>query len=284
MAQFRKGVDAFEASQRRSTTDFTPRLKWKAGETKHIQFLTPAEEIPTVELYDFMIVGHNDNTNKPIYRSFISPRDPALLEDNPDARDYFQERIKEGKKSALPKKRQVAVVAVIEPEYGTAENSRRKEYKQGKLATRTYVNREGVEIEVPDIGLVIGSSVFFGYFFTFSQRKNLEDYVFAVERRGGDQNTQYHPFDVGPALDLNIPDEAYIDLDAYLSELADEERMREYVADKPADWVFDSNAEKAAGRNTRTRTAVADEPENESLDPKSKFQGLRSRTKAATAD
>lgn len=276
MARFRTGADAIRqsAESRGGSKDFAPQITWKGGETKYVQFITPLEEVPTVEMYQYIVVGHKDNGD-PIYRTFISPRDPALLSDNPDARDYLRER------GLYPKRRQVALAVELEPQIETVRGKRRP--VGFSVSERTYTKEDGTETVVPAVGVIIQSHVFFSWFATFADDYDVQDHVFKVSREGNDQNTKYNCFVEGPAIDLNLkPEDMPINFEEYLDELANEERMRSLVADKPDDWVFDRYANRGKAKSQpRARYVEEDEPEAVTPARRSRFAQLREEVGAS---
>lgn len=271
MAKFRTGADAIRqsAESRGSSKDFAPQVTWKGGETKYIQFITPLEDVPTVEMYQYMVVGHKDNGD-PIYRTFISPRDPALLSDNPDARDYLRER------GLFPKRRQVALAVELEPQIETVRGKRRP--VGFTVAERTYTKEDSSELIVPAVGVIIQSHVFFSWFATFAEDYDVQDHVFKVTREGNDQNTKYNCFVEGAAVDLNLKQEDMpINFDEYLDELSNEERMRSLVAEKPEDWVFDRYANRGKAAKTQPKARYTEDEGDSTPAPprRSRFAELR---------
>jgi len=223
----RTGVEGIEASKRSGSSDYTPMLTWKAGEKKYIKFVTPLEEVPTVDFHPFIIVGHNDN-NKPIYRSFISPQDPAVK--GAEGYDPIKDR------GYAPKKRQIAVAVELEPVFQTSTKNKR-EITGWNVAERSFERQDGTEVTVPNVGLIVQSHIFFGSLAVFAEDTVVEDLVWEVTRSGGDQNTSYIFRDRGDAPDVELGEEVP-DLDAYLDELSSEDRMRELIDPLPADWYW----------------------------------------------
>lgn len=274
MARFRTGAEAIKqaAESRGSSKDFAPQITWRGGETKYVQFITRLEDVPTVEMYQYIVVGHKQNGD-PIYRTFISPRDPGLLAENPDARDYLRER------GLFARRRQVALAVELEPQIETVRGKRKP--VGFSVAQRTYENQDGSEKIVPAVGIIIQSHLFFGWFATFAEDYDVEDHVFKVTRRGNDQNTTYDCFEVGKAIELSLNKEDLpIDFDEYLDELSSEERMRELVADKPKDWVFDRYANRGKAKSQPRARHIEEEEETPEEDPgaskrRSRFAELR---------
>lgn len=272
----RKGSAGIEASKNASGGgDYTPMLTWKAGEKRYIKFLTPFEEIPTVDFHNFMIVDYSDN-NKPIYRSFISPQDPGAL--GPEGYDPIKTKF-----GLMPKKRQIAVAVELEPVYKAGKGSK-KEITDWTVAQREYTNKDDEEVTVPNVGLIVQSHIFFGPLAVYAEDTDVEDYVWEVVRSGGDQNTTYVFRERGDAPEVELDDDNVPDLDAYLSDLASEERMHQYIDHLPSDWVLDTYAEKSKkskGRGRATAEVTAEEPGSEP--ETNSFDDLRSSLRKSKA-
>ena len=257
MAKFRRGADAIKQSAKSGGSgSFTPMLTWKAGEKKYVQFVTPLEEVPTVLYHNFIRVSDTDD-GRPVYRSFISRRDPAL--DGPNGYDPIWDR------GYPAKPRQIAVAVELEPVYGAGTGNRKK-IESFSVKQREYTNKNGETVSVPAVGLIVQSHIFFGPLTTADEEGYpLSESVMLISRRGGDQNTAYDVIPVGDAIELNLPEEAMVDLDAYLDELSDEARVRELIDPLPDGWVLDRFAEKnrqaKAKQNQRTAPVEEEAPE-----------------------
>lgn len=268
MANFRRGADAIVAAASRSGGGkFTPTHRFEAGETKYIQFLTSIDEIPTVLMHRFITVGIKEDGNKK-YADFISRRDPGL--DGPEGYDELIDRFQSN-----PSQRSIALAVELEPEY---EKKGAKKVLAGfDLAYREYTDSEGNEKSVPNVALVIESPyTFFTHLTAYADIGPIEDVVFAVKRNGKGTDTSYTLIPAGDALDLEDDDELEaaleeLDLDAYLEELADEDRMRELLEDLPDDFVVnpwakrgknkpESKSKEKPARSTRQRRARDEEP------------------------
>ena len=289
MANFRRGADAITAAASRSGGGkFTPTHRFEAGETKYIQFLDSIEEVPTVLMHRFITVGHKENGD-PRYAEFISRRDPAL--DGAEGYDPLIDRF-----GSQPSQRCIALAVELTPRYKT--NGTRKVIDGFDIATRTYEDAEGEEKTVPNVALVIESPfTFFGHLTAFADVKPIESVVFAVKRTGKSTDTQYTFIDAGEAIDLGEElDEFFeeFDFDAYLDNLADEDRMHELIDPLPSDFVVNKFAKKGKGKtttsksnSTRSRREVEEDlPEDEDNDEAEettsrsrRFQDLRKSTK-----
>lgn len=307
MANFRRGAEAIvAAASRTGGGKFTPTHRFEAGETKYLQFLTSIDEIPTVLMHRFITVGVKEDGNKK-YADFISRRDPAL--DGPEGYDELIDRF-----GSNPSQRCIAIAVELEPVYDKKPGTTKKVLAGFDIATREYTDSEGTEKEVPNVALVIESPfTLFTHVTNFADIKPIEDVVFAVKRNGKGTDTSYTLIEAGEALDLgDEPEiEAFFeefDFEAYLEDLADEDRMREAIEPLPDDFVVnpwakkgkgkggkdkDEKSEKAPARSTRTRRTreepvedpeETDEPEAEEEAPtpvarKRKFSDLRDELK-----
>lgn len=274
MANFRRGAEAARAAATRSGGGkFTPTHRFEAGETKYLQFLTSADEIPTVLMHRFITVDYKENGD-PIYKEFISRRDPDL--DGPEGYDELIDRF-----DSHPTSRCIALAVELEPVYG--KQGTKKVLEGFDIATREYTTGEGEEKVVPNVALVIESPfTLYQQVFDNADVNPIEDVIFAVKRNGKGTDTSYTLIPAGEALDLEDDLAEFFeefDFEAYLEELADEDRMREYIAPLPDDFVVNRFAKKGkkgkkteeedkprTQRSTRARRARVEEPEPEDGD------------------
>ena len=272
----RKGVEGIEASKRSGSGggDYTPMLTWKAGEKKFIKFLTPLSEVPTVDFYQYIIVGINEVTQKPIYRSFISPQDPGV-EGHENNRDYIKDR------GYMPKKRQIAVAVQVEPVYSDAGRGK-KTISDWTVVNREFTRQDGTEVSVPNVGLIVQSHIFFGPLAVYAEDTDVEDFVWEVTRSGGDQNTSYVFRDRGEAPEVDLGEEVP-DLDAYLTELSSEDRMRELIEHLPANWTLDQYAKKGQAKPTSRASQVQADTLDTTAPDEDSFADLRSTVASSRA-
>lgn len=287
MATFRKGAEAIQAAATRSGGGkFTPTHRFEAGETKYLQFLTSIEDVYTILMHRFIIVGSKENGD-PRYADFISRRDPSL--DGSEGYDPLIDRF-----GSNPTQRCIGLAVELEPQY---KKQGAKNVLDGfDIATRQYTDSEGEEKEVPNIALVVESPfTFFGHLTAFADIKPIEDVVFAVKRTGKSTDTQYTFIQAGDALDDidGLVDEFLeeFDLEGYLDELADEDRIHELIDPLPDDFVVNKFAKKPKGKkeaasetetkpkSTRTRRVKEEEPEEE---PEVEEEEAGEETTAAT--
>lgn len=271
MATFRRGAEAIQAAATRSGGGkFTPTFKFEAGETKYLQFLTGIDDIPTVLMHRFVIVGHREDGN-PIYENFISRRDSAL--DGPDGYDPLIDRF-----GLQPTQRCVALAVELEPQWSSGSGSR-KTIKGFDVATRQFTTKDDETKEVPNVALVIESPyTFFQPITTLADMgENVEEAIFAVKRTGKQTDTSYTFLRVGDAIDLEEElDEFFeeFDFDKWLEDLADEDRIHDLIDELPDNFVVSKFAKKAKGKkdegkeekketSTRTRRTRTEEPEPE---------------------
>lgn len=275
MANFRKGAEAIaSAATRKGGGNFTPTHKFESGETKYLQFLQPIEDIVTVLMHRFIIVGYREDGSK-IYENFISRKDPGL--DGAEGYDPLWDRF--GNK---PSERSIALAVELEPIWDTEKGSRKKVLSGFEPAMREYTNGDGDDVVVPNVALVIESPyTFFNHLGSYSDIEPIEEGVFAVKRTGADTNTQYTLMKAGDALDIDDLDiEDFLvefDFDEYLDELSDEEKVKELIDPLDDDWVVNEYAKKGKGGkpagkakakpgSTRTRKAAEPEPDEPEAD------------------
>lgn len=219
MPNFRRGVAAMNAASESSgngSLPFVPNIGWREDrEEKYILFLNPAEEIPTLDLHEWIEVGRREN-GKPIYEWFISRKDAAIGESYDDIEDRLE------RKARI---RSVAVAVELEPTL-TMVNGRKRptgfEVKTTSFERKTDGGTE--EAHAPVIGFVIQSPLnFYGWVGTFSESEApIEETPIKVVRRGKDQNTAY---DFTPYIDQQVDFTnliQYLDGVSYLADVIDQ--------------------------------------------------------------
>lgn len=271
MAKFRRGADAIKAAATRTGGGkFTPTFKFDTDKPTYIQFLTELDDIPTVLMHRFIIVGQRED-GKPIYEHFISRRDPIL--DGPEGYDPLADRF-----GVNPTNRTIALAVELEPVWSGGSGTR-KTIKGFDIATRQFTTKDDETKEVPAVALIIESPfTFFDQLTAIADMgEEITEKVFAVKRNGKGTDTSYTLLPVGDALDFEDElDEFFEDFDfeAYLDDLADEDRVHEFIDPLPDDAKVtmyppkgkakDAKAAKEKPKtSTRTRRAPAPEPEPE---------------------
>lgn len=255
------------AATRTRTGKFTPVFTWDSGETKYLQFLTSMDEIPTLLMHQFIIVGHRED-GKPIYERFISRRDPAI--DGPDGYDELIDRFE-----VQPKKKSIALAVELDPIWSTGS---RKKITGVNVLTREYENKDGETIEVPNVALIIESpfTLFEQVLAIAEMGQEITESVYAVRRNGKGTDTSYTLQPVFEALDLD-EDEALdeffeeFDFENYLETLADEDRMKEIIGALDDDAVVqksfggkkDKSEDKKPSGSSRRRRAPEPDPEEQ---------------------
>lgn len=202
MPEFRRGVAGMQqpSSAKNPYPAFCPEIRWANDrEEKFLVFLNRAEDIPTVELHQFIPVGTGTSKAGKAYtryEQFIARTDQAIGEDKDDLTDRLQHK-------ANP--RTLAVAVELEPTYAMVNG--RKRPKGFEVKTETY-NRKtedggSEEVEAPVIGVVVQSPYnFFGWLGSFSESTGpIEDTPLQVIRRGKDAKTTY---DFMPFIDQEI--------------------------------------------------------------------------------
>jgi hypothetical protein len=273
MARFKTGERArtLAASGRKGGGKFAPTIKFEAGKTKYIQFLEAWNDIQTVLLHNFIVVGEREDGN-PKYATFISRTDEDL--DGADGYDPLIERFNRlgPGYGNMPTNKMITLAVELVPIYEQKTGAKRKTLVGFEVDTRQFENKEGETIEVPAVGLVNQAySNFWSHVEVIDDTSPIEESVFAITRTGGDTSTSYTFVPAGEALDLTDDLEEFFesfDFEALLDEWADEQNIRELVGSLPDDFVVnpygmkDAKAKKksSAAKSTRSRRA---EPEEE---------------------
>lgn len=272
MASFRKGGDAVVAAAARSGTGaYAPIMRFEGGETKYVQFMQPMDDIYTVLMHQYIIVGERED-GSPIYERFISRRDPGL--DGPKGYDEIWERF-----GYKPTERSIAVALEVEPVYGEGKGTRKK-IEGFDVVERQYEDKEGETITVPNFALIIESpKTFFTHLAANADIKEIDESIFAVKRTGKGTDTTYTFIDTGEdALDVEDLYEEFLetfDLEAWLENLADEQRMVELIGPLADDAKIsaypprgkEEKEDKKPSRSTRRRATSKKEESEEDVEP-----------------
>jgi len=191
-----------------------------------VAFLTEASEIPTVLMHQMVKVPDDNFDSGFRYENIICKRDPSMI-DEFSGRCELCENVK-----VDPTERQIALAVELEP---VREGKR---VTSLKVKTNRVKNREGVEQDYPQWGLIMqASSNFFSYFANYSDTNgDIREVAWEIQREGGSTDTKYHPFLVMngssavPLPDLSEIVENIPTLDDLLEKMASEEKYAE-VAD-----------------------------------------------------
>jgi len=250
MANFRFGKEA--AAEAATSTGgggkFTPTHQFGDGETTYLQFLTSWEKIATVLMHRFICVGYREDGNK-IYRDFISPLDNGGT--NPDPLvDRF---------GSFPKEKCIGLAVELEPQF-TQKGSRRV-INGWDVVMREYETDDGTK-SVPNIALVIESPyTLYGQLGMVDDQAPIEEKILSITRKGKKKDTQYSIIPVDDALSEDELNEAGVgeffdefDFNAYLEELADEDRLHEIIDPLPDDFPVNPYAKMGKGKSSKQRS------------------------------
>lgn len=251
MAKFRRGPAA-AAEPKPTRQSYVRNIGVKSGEKKLIQLLPATleergddeaavsleQDTITVLTHEWVITGERV-PGKPRFDTLVSRKDKSL--DGVDGYDPLWD-----KHDLVPKDVTWAVAVELEGEYKTERG--RNKLKAVKPAMRTYTNREGEEIETPQIGVIAQKwSNFFAPLQTLVEDQDLDlaTTVFAVVRTGSGTDTTYtwiaQPVE---AVDMGEYKDDFIDLELHLENLADVSRIKELVENQPEGHVFNQYAEQ----------------------------------------
>jgi len=214
MPQFQRGVTAIQQSMNTGGSGFkpfAPDISWREdGESKFIQIISPAEDIPMVSLHDWIPVGTH-KSGKTKYEAFMSRKDAGIGENYDDLEDRL---------GSKPRIRGIGVAVELEPVLETVKNRQRPVGFTVKLETYNRKNAEGVEetVTAPRVGLITQSShLFWGWVASFEENNApIVETPLQVTRRGKSTNTRYDfiafeekPVDFSALLD-NIDGISYL--------------------------------------------------------------------------
>lgn len=222
--KFQRGTELIkEAAERKASRRFTPNIYWKPGDVRTIAFLTEASEIPKVLMHQMVPIPDDRFDSGIRYENIICQRDASMVEEFGGACELC-DTLKHS-----PAERFVALAVELDP------------VKDGKKVTGLRVktnrakNKDGVETDYPQWGLIIQASKnFFSYFAAYADSSgDIRDVAWEIQREGGSTDTKYHPFIVmnGPHA-VALPDLSKVvddipALDDLLENMASDEKYAE---------------------------------------------------------
>lgn len=231
MPDFRRGASAIAQAatdaknkQKGNFAAFAPSIFLKDdGDEKFLLFLNPLDEIPQVDLIDFIPVSRKkaDGTKYTAFESVIARTDSALGESEDPMTDQWD---------ASPKERNIAVAIELEPTF--AEVKGRKKAIGFEIATRAFQRRvrdedgeltdDYEEVVAPQIGFFPGSPhTLYASLSAHDKDLPLEAYPVKV-RKIGSGTTQ--SFQVVGFEDVVVDLDALIDGFDGITYLSEEER------------------------------------------------------------
>jgi hypothetical protein len=186
-----------EGNQRKAKV--TPFISWKKDEAKTVHFVTPIDEVPKVLLHQFVrkefINANGEQAQR--WMTFMCRKDPAWREES-KGRCYLCDVI--GHKAT---EKYVAVAVELDQ---VVEGKRTVDVK---VKYTPGVDKEGNDVEYPNVGLVIqGAKNFFNTLVAYSQKRDIDDMSWEVIREGEKLSTNYifYPLDNKPSLEgLELP-------------------------------------------------------------------------------
>lgn len=190
MPQFQRGVAAIQKSMNQNSSGgfkpFAPEIRWRDdGESKFIQIISPAEEIPMVTLHEWIPVGTHAKSGKTKYESFMSRKDPGIGENYDDLEDRL---------GSKPRVRGIGVALELEPVLETVKGRKRPVGFTVQTETFTRRSENGEEtVTAPKVGLITQSShLFWGWVASFEENNApVVETPLQVTRRGKSTNTMY---------------------------------------------------------------------------------------------
>lgn len=230
--KFQKGTALIkEAAERKpGSRRFTPNIFWRAGDVRTIAFLTSADEIPKVLLHQMVPIPDDRFDSGVRYENIVCKKDPSMVEEFGGACELC-DTLKH-----QPAERFMALAIDLDP------------IKDGKKVTGLRVktnrakNKDGVETDYPQWGIVIQASKnFFSYFGAYAENGgDIREVAWEIQREGKSTDTKYHPFIVmnGPNA-VPLPDLSKIvddipSLDELLENMASDEKYAEAETVSPS--------------------------------------------------
>ena len=281
MARFPKTIATGAAGAARAAAassgggkKFTTNFFWKAGDKRYVQFLTEYDGIPTLPMHIVKQPGVKWLAN------FVDPRawhgedaDNALVE-----------------VGATPSLKRLAVAVEVVPIMG--EKNGRRVPVGWEAATRSFTRKNGEEVTVPNVGVIINTQTLFAHIDNyFEDNGTITDTVFSITRNGSDTSTSYSVVpQKGEPAEVTEEMLEEIDLAEYCESMADSKAIRELVESAPDGFEFDySQRDKPAKGNKRK--AQVEEPDEDDEEPedddddedataarrKTKFAGMKAQ-------
>jgi hypothetical protein len=293
MPNFRRGAAEIEKSTQRTGgtfSPFAPSIYWKAGEEKYLLILTPIDDVPRLEMINFIPVKNKDG-ERVRFDSVIARSDACFEEDALKVDPLVKEW------DAPLKDSNLLVAVELEPELQEkrgrlkpvgfsvklTEFERRIRDEEGEVTEDTET------VTAPAYGFIQESAKNFGSVLSSHDASEfpIEAWPVKISRIGGDENTKYTitgyeemevdltPFvenldgisylgeqldEVKSAVEDTDPKDAALAvasvlLEARLNELADQERYDRLYA-----GVDTSMAYKKGGKGQRNGGEKAEKP------------------------
>lgn len=233
------GAKAAEARGKAKRTRFTPQIQWEEGERKYIQFVTPWDERISAPMHQFIRTSRSDKTKSGYtYSDFLI----APQEDGSAGVDLIYQKF-----GVEPTDRTIMVAVELEPIKERKGDSKRMKIVGFKPKMREWEDKDGEEHESPEMGLIIQSQFnFWGMFEKYEDEDApVDETVFEVTRLGSGTNTSYNVNGVGDVIELDFDeDNDFVDIDQWLEEVADPDRMEALIGPLPDDWQVSQYANR----------------------------------------
>jgi len=244
LAGLRKGTEEIHRAEKSGGgSKYTSFIGWKDGDTKLVYFTTPAEEIPKLKLHAFVEIPYEDEDGNELtrYDTLVCRKDPAFREESGNTCDLC-DRV-----GHAPTEKFVALAVELE----AVKDG--KKIKGVNPVMRSYEDREGNEVEVPQVGLVVQAARnFFAPLIAWDSRVDLAGTSFEVERQGASTDTKYFffPVDAKPDLEgLDIPE-----LEDVIERMGSEEKYEQVANVQPGSqkqWGDSNKKKPGKGRKTK---------------------------------
>jgi len=183
----------------------------------YLTFLTPEDAIWTCDMYEQAIVGH-DSDYRPTYANWIDPDDTR-------GQTAVQRLLGRFSEPPEPKRRQLAVGMLFAP---TPDGRFLPSYRE--------TPNEYGEL-LPRVGLIVqGEYNFWGPL--YDAVPTIDDRLIRVKKMGSGVRRRFSFSDLGPAPETALAPEYRIDLDAYVQEISDLDRLRQTMEPLDSQWRF----------------------------------------------
>lgn len=249
--KFRRGAKAMEQAQKESAakskggfTSFAPYTSLKDGEEKYYLFLNPLEDLPVIDLINFIPAGKRkraDGSEYTVQEMVIAKTDASIGEDEDPMVENWDGRAADSS---------IAVVVELEPTFEEI-NGRQKpvgfevktrEFERAvRDAKGDIVEGDFEDVVAPEVAFLTGSNnTVFPPIRDSDNNYPIEAFPIRVKRLGADASTTYT---ATPFPDSYVDLEALLEIDG-ISYLDEKERDKVYKS-APEEDLSDEDYEDA---------------------------------------
>jgi hypothetical protein len=219
--RYRPSPDRHVKTRARKRNDYDGRYRISFFEDGkrvfYLTFLTPEDAIWKCDLYEQAVVGY-ESDSRPIYANWIDP-------ERTHGATEVKRLLRRFSEPPEPKERQLAVGMLFTPT------------PDGRYAPSYGDTVTGGGELLPRTGLIVQGTYNF-WRPLYGAIPNLDGRLIRVKKSGSRINRTFSFCDLGPVPQISLPQEHRIDLDAYIDEISDLQRIRRLVQPLDRRWRF----------------------------------------------